>query len=255
MTTDSRLIAEVASHPFPLIFVTISGARLYGYPSPDSDYDLRGMHLLPITDVIGLHEGRETIAYSHEREGIDIDFVTHDAKMYFSLLLKKNGLMLEHIVAPLIVQTTPAHEELRAIASQCITRHHSHHYFGLAQSQWRLFEKEQPHQVKPLLATYRVLLTAIHLMRTGEVETNIIRLNDEFKLPYVPDLVTQKAMGAEQSQVPDDKVAVHRGEFERLRVELEEAHQQSALPETPSGKRALNDLLVRLRLGTISQPS
>ena len=30
---------EVARHPYPLLFATISGAHLYGFPSPDSDYD------------------------------------------------------------------------------------------------------------------------------------------------------------------------------------------------------------------------
>jgi hypothetical protein len=42
-TADPRLHSIVASQPFPLVFVTISGAHLYGFPSPDSDYDLRGV--------------------------------------------------------------------------------------------------------------------------------------------------------------------------------------------------------------------
>lgn len=43
MQYDQRLIAEVQQQPYPLLFVTISGAHLYGFPSPDSDYDLRGV--------------------------------------------------------------------------------------------------------------------------------------------------------------------------------------------------------------------
>ena len=34
------LRTEAASHPYPLLFATVSGAHLYGFPSPDSDYDL-----------------------------------------------------------------------------------------------------------------------------------------------------------------------------------------------------------------------
>ena len=45
---------EVRLHPYPLLFATVSGAHLYGFPSPDSDYDLRGVHVLPLTEVIGL---------------------------------------------------------------------------------------------------------------------------------------------------------------------------------------------------------
>jgi uncharacterized protein len=39
---DPRLLKQVKLHPYPLLFATISGAHLYGFPSPDSDFDLRG---------------------------------------------------------------------------------------------------------------------------------------------------------------------------------------------------------------------
>jgi|CZKS01.1.fsa_nt_gi hypothetical protein len=32
-----------------------------------------------------------------------------------------------------VVHSTPEHEELKQIAEGCVTRHHSHHYFGFAQ--------------------------------------------------------------------------------------------------------------------------
>jgi hypothetical protein len=54
MIIDPRLHRIVASQPHPLVFATISGAHLYGFPSPDSDFDLRGSHLLPLERVVGL---------------------------------------------------------------------------------------------------------------------------------------------------------------------------------------------------------
>ncbi len=44
ITQEQRLHRIVDSQPFPLLFATISGAHLYGFPSPDSDFDLRGAH-------------------------------------------------------------------------------------------------------------------------------------------------------------------------------------------------------------------
>ncbi len=44
---DSRIEQVVDEQPYPLLFVTVSGAHLYGFPSLDSGYDLRGVHLLP----------------------------------------------------------------------------------------------------------------------------------------------------------------------------------------------------------------
>ena len=154
-----RLRGVVIRHPYPLVFATISGAHLYGFPSPDSDYDLRGCHVLPVREVVGLDAGRETIETATKDGGFELDLVTHDAKKFFGLLLKKNGYVLEQVFSPLVVHTTPEHEELKTIAQGCITKHHSHHYFGFAETQWKLFEKERPRRVKPLLYVYRVLLT------------------------------------------------------------------------------------------------
>ncbi|MBE9127917.1 MULTISPECIES: DNA polymerase beta superfamily protein [unclassified Coleofasciculus] len=247
---EQLLSAALAYQPYPILFATISGAHLYGFPSPDSDYDLRGVHILPVSEVVGLNLGRETIEVSQVWEGLQLDLVTHDIKKFFSLLLKKNGYVLEQLYSPLVVHTTPEHEELTAIAKHCITRHHSHHYLGFAQTQWGLFAKDNPRRVKPLLYVYRVLLTGIHLMQTGIVEANLVQLNEKFKLPYIPDLIAQKLAGKEKSFLEDTNMAFYLSEYHRLRRELEEASQVSLLPESPSGKDALNDLLVRLRLAS-----
>jgi uncharacterized protein len=86
---DERLRAIAARQPYPLLFVTVSGAHLYGFPSPDSDYDLRGVHLLPIREVVGLDPGRETVESSGIDDGLEIDLVTHDVRKFFGLLLRK----------------------------------------------------------------------------------------------------------------------------------------------------------------------
>ncbi len=253
MMIEPRLHRQVEQHPYPLLFVTISGAHLYGFPSPDSDFDLRGVHLLPLAEVVGLKTGPETIEKSGIHGGLEIDLVTHDAHKFFGLLLKKNGYVLEQVLSPLVVHTTPEHAELRAIAKECITRHHAHHYLGFAETQWNLFAKEDPPRVKPLLYVYRVLLTGIHLMRSGEIEANLGRLNEDFKLSYVPELIERKVGGAEKGRLEQADLDFHRREYERLRGELERAHQECKLPEAARGAAALDELLVRIRLGEVGK--
>ncbi|TWT97152.1 nucleotidyltransferase domain-containing protein [Neorhodopirellula pilleata] len=243
-----KMMQHVRTHPFPLVFATISGAHLYGFPSPDSDFDLRGAHLLPLETVVGLDEGKQTVEKEGIYDGLEIDLVTHDAAKFFSLMLRRNGYVLEQIFSPLVVFTTPEYDELKSIAAECITRHHAHHYLGFAATQWKLFSKESPPRVKPLLYVYRVLLTGIHLMRTGEVEANLITLNETAKLSYLDDLIAQKQTGPEKGTLATSDLEFYTREYERLTNELELAHEQSSLPEMPSARAALNDLLVRLRL-------
>jgi hypothetical protein len=254
-TLNPRLKPIAAQHPHPLVFITVSGAHLYGFPSPDSDWDLRGVHVLPLEQVIGLREPNETVKRSHDPtaaggEPVDLDLVTHDLKKFMRLMLKKNGYVLEQLHSPLVVHTTPEHEELKAFGRSCVTRHHVHHYLGFAQNQWKLFAKESPPHVKPLLYVYRVLLTGIHLMRSGEVEANLLTLNESFGLPYIDDLVARKTGGPERSTLSDADMALHRGEFERLEAMLREAGERSTLPEAVSAqtREAMNDLLLRVRM-------
>lgn len=252
MTIDPRLHRIVAAQPYPLLFATISGAHLYGFPSPDSDFDLRGAHVLPLPAVIGLDVRDETVEDARVIEGLEMDVVSHDVRKFFGLLLKKNGYVLEQLYSPLVVHTTPEHAELKAIAPGCITKPHSHHYFGFAETQWKLFLKESPRRVKPLLYVYRVLLTGIHLMRTGMVEANLVTLNEEFRLPYLAELVARKLAGPEKSKLEDADIAFHESEYQRLRGLLQAAHDASSLPELPSveTRQALNRLLLTVRLRT-----
>ena len=104
---DPRLHRIVSAQPYPLLFATISGAHLYGFPSPDSDYDLRGAHVLPLDAVVGLEARAETVQDERIIDGLEMDIVSHDAKKFFGLLLKKNGYVLEQLYSPLIVHTTP----------------------------------------------------------------------------------------------------------------------------------------------------
>lgn len=249
MNIDPRLKSIVAAQPYPLLFATISGAHLYGFPSPDSDFDLRGAHILPLQEIIGLEARHETLEDSRVISGLEMDIVSHDVRKFFGLLLKKNGYVLEQLFSPLIVLTTPEHVALKELAVGCITRHHSHHYFGFAQTQWKLFEKERPRRVKPLLYVYRVLLTGIHLMNSGEVRANLVELNDQARLPYIADLIARKQSG-ENTTIDDADMGFFQGEYERLRSVLQQAHESSRLPEVPTRAtwEALDNLLKRIRL-------
>lgn len=250
MTIDPRLQQQLDEHPYPLLFATIGGAHQHGFASPSSDFDLRGAHILPLRAVIGLHLAHETIERSGVRDGLAFDLATHDVRMVFGMLLKKNGYVLEQILSPLVLRTSPEHDELRWIAATSATKRHVHHYFGLAETQRKLFAKADRPQAKTLLHIYRALLTGLHLMRTGEIEANVVRLNETARLPYIDELIGRKTAGPETSMLDPAELPFREREYERLRGELETAFETSSLPEAPLKETSatLDDLLVRIRL-------
>ncbi|MFF3271470.1 DNA polymerase beta superfamily protein [Streptomyces chrestomyceticus] len=232
----------------PLVFATVSGAHLYGFPSRDSDVDLRGTHLLPTAALVGLRAPDETRSWTADRDGVEVDLVTHDLRKFARLMLRRNGYVLEQLLSPLVVRTSAVHEELVALAPAVLTRHHAHHYRGFATTQWRLFEKTG--ELKPLLYTLRVLLTGIHLMDGGEVQAHLPTLLGRVAAPsYVPELIEAKAE-AEHGPVAElVDVARLREDVAALHARLDAAQAASALPDAPGGHDALHDLVVRARLG------
>lgn len=246
---DPRLHEIARAQPYPLVFATIGGSHIYGFPSPDSDWDVRGVHVLPLRDALGLRSTRETIETLRHDGAFELDLVTHDVKKFLGLLLKKNGYVLEQLHSPLVVATSPEHDELRALARSCVTKHHAFHYLGFAKTEWLEFQRSRPRIAKQLLYVLRVLLTGIHLVRTGEVEPDIRKLAAAEGLDYVPELVAMKLAARFGGEIADGRVAFFELEVNRLREKLEAEHARSALREavTEETRDALDDLLYRIR--------
>lgn len=245
---DRAFLAEIARRGPPPVFAAISGAHLYGFASPDSDVDLRGAFMHPAAAMLGLHPPAETISID-DQSVIDLDWVAHDLRKFARLMTNHNGYVLEQLYSPLVVVTSPAHEELRAIGRGCITRPTVRHYFGFAKGRRKRLGEPNP-TVKHLLYAYRVLLTGIHLMQTGEVIANIEVLNDRFAVPEIAELVARKRAGAEKMPLGPAELDAHAVLLDRLEAQLQAAHESSALPDEVQTAPELEDFVVRLRLGT-----
>jgi len=177
--------------------------------------------------------------------------VTHDIRKFFTLLLRPNGYVLEQLMSPIVVKTSAEHAEVKALVPQIVTRHHAHHYLGFADNQWQILTKEEQPRVKPLLYAFRVLLTGIHLMRSGNVEANLLHLTEMYSIPLLAELIDLKLEGAEKQQLRPAMIGKAEQEFATLRERLTLEREQTSLPDAPAARGALNDLLVRVRLASV----
>ncbi len=235
-----------------LVFATVSGAHLYGFPSADSDVDIRGAHLLPTAEVVRLEEPEQTRDFIDEREGIEVDLVSHELEKFLGLMLERNASALEQIFSPHVVVADETFETLKTLAAGCVTRNHFHHYNGFARSQWAMHVHSS--RLKPLLYSFRAYLTGIHLVSTGEVEANLEVLAEQYEEPLILELIREKRGGHETMEAPD-----HAVEFQevrdRLKVGLHQAFDSSRLREAPSDRthRSMSDYLVDRRLSYLER--
>ena len=241
------LAGIVAEQRYPLVFATVSGAHLYGFPSTDSDVDLRGAHLLPVEDLIGLAQPTETHTVMTDREGVELDLVTHDLRKFVRLMLRRNGYVLEQLLSPLVVRTTAVHTMLVELAPLVLTRHHAHHYRGFAATQRRLFDTTG--ELKPLLYAFRALLTGVHLMRTGRMLAHLPSLLVAEAAPaYLPGVDRGEAVRRTRRARRPGRGPGPRPDLAELASRLDEAQRDSRLPEQPAGSAQLDDLVVTARL-------
>jgi hypothetical protein len=93
-----------------------------------------------------------------------------------------------------------------------------------------------------------VLLTGIHLLRTGEVEANLIHLNESFRLLWIPDLIASKT--AEKIAPAALDWHFHAARLDELERTLDQAFADSKLPEACE-KREVSEFLIDLRLRAV----
>ena len=237
---------QVEEQPYPLVFVTICGPHLLGLDVLGCPYELRGVHVPILKQLYGRDHPGTAIENSAAQDGVTTNLVTNVAKTFFGLIVENNGEVLEQLFSPLVVHTTPQHDELKTIASRCITSRHAQYYLSLAETQWNQFCNAVPTKVEPLLHVYRLLLTGIHLMRTGQVQSNLHALNQTAQSSAIDDMVDLWLSEPQSDWLDAKDLKVQEQEYKRLVADLASAATNSALPEQPSGYEELNALLPRL---------
>ncbi|HEY4000262.1 MAG TPA: nucleotidyltransferase domain-containing protein [Candidatus Xenobia bacterium] len=234
--------------PVP-VFATVSGAHLYGFPSPNSDIDLRGAFVLPLRVVLGLKLPRETLTVTSYPGDFELDWVAHDIHKFARMMSSRNGYVLEQLYSPLVVHGGEWLDRLRHVGQGFMISHLYYHYRGFLLNQRKLLSRSEP-TVKALLYAYRVAFTGMYVLRSGRIESSLPRLMELFEHPELGELLARKQLGDEHGALRPGELEAHEPRLEKLQSDLEEVWKASPLPKTatPAALDALNDYVVDIRL-------
>src|SRR3954462_3807698 len=99
-----RAIAEESAKREHLV-VSLSGAHAYGFASPDSDLDLKAIHIAPTRALVGLGHAPSDANRMEVIEGVEIDYTSNELSGALRGMLKGNGNYLERILGHLQPRT------------------------------------------------------------------------------------------------------------------------------------------------------
>jgi len=226
------------------VVVYLSGAHAYGFPSPDSDLDLKAIHVAKTGDLLGFEVPSSTVDRAEVIGGVEIDYTSNELAHALSGILGGNGNFIERVLGRMTAQPSALLEELKPIAKRALSRRVHRHYRGFAQNQLRFLEKEPT--AKKLLYVLRTSLTGIHLLLEGELEADLTRIMDAYGVPDARALVERKKAG-ERVALDPKQVEAWQPRVLGLFEKLDEARAKSVLPEEPSNEEEMRAWLLSVR--------
>ena len=238
-----KVLAEEEARRTHLV-VYLSGAHAYGFPSPDSDLDLKAIHVARTEDLLGFEVPVATAERVETIDGVEIDYTSNEIAPILMGILQGNGNFLERILGRLVPYESPLLGELRPIVRRSLSRRVHRHYRGFAHNQLRFLEKDPT--AKKLLYVLRTALTGIHLLERGELETDLTRLMGSYGLEDAARLVERKRAG-ERVGLEADAIDAWRPRVALLFTRLDQAREASPLPEEPTNGGELLAWLLDLR--------
>jgi uncharacterized protein len=218
-----------------IFYACESGSRAWGFPSKDSDYDVRFLYLRPRDWYLSIdvEEKRDVI----ERPISDmLDISGWDLRKAMKLLRKSNPPLLEWLNSPIIYQQKfTITEKIKELVPEyyspiaCL-----HHYLHMAQSNFREYLKGEIVWVKKYFYVLRPLL-AINWI---EQESDVVPMefgvlvercvkSPELK-EAIENLLERKKSGQELDREPRIKIISDfiESELERLETKVIESKQK-----------------------------
>lgn len=182
---DERLDRIERDFSVRILLAVESGSRAWGFPSPDSDYDVRFVYVHRRDWYLSLFEGRDVIELPIEG---DLDINGWDLRKALRLLLKPNPVLLEWLRSPVVYRADhKSFARLSSLAGRVAHQRASvHHYLHLADSQYRRFIADRPEiRLKKYFYVLRPVLALMWLRErpTEPVPMSVPELRAGITLP------------------------------------------------------------------------
>lgn len=151
-----------------MILSTIVGSRLHGTHTPESDWDYRGVFIVPLREKLSPFKEQKE---AHWVEGVgDADDTAYELSKFCKMATQGNPSCLEVLVG-LPHSSTPLGEELKSLLPKFLSKQRCFDAFmGYSRNQEKKFrDNTEGRKWKYASAHIRTLYQLLRLLQTGEL--------------------------------------------------------------------------------------
>lgn len=222
-----------------------TGSRAWGFPSPDSDYDIRLIYAHPKDWYISLTEPQDYIDLMLA-DG-ELDITGWDIRKALRLLSKSNVPMLERIQSPIVYKKDDAFvEQIWKLAKgQFSPIATMHHYWNMASNTKADYEGMSEYKLKKLFYALRATMACKWILDKDSVPPIEFKVMlEQLELPSdlktrIDELIKLKATKDEAYMHPREQLIDAFIEVEHNRAFIEKGQLKPAKGD----KEDLNDFL------------
>lgn len=223
-----------------------TGSRAWGFPSPDSDYDVRIIYMHKKEWYICLHDQKDSIEMMLDNNEIDI--TGWELRKTLRLLLKSNAALLERIQSPILYKVNDRFlKDIQLLAAECYSKISTmHHYLSMAKKCFADVNERPEYKLKKMFYALRSTMACKWILEKDSMPPiSFIEMIDGLDLnkdiyKRIKELIELKATKNESY--------LHKGEealFNFIEVTLEEATLKRQ--ELPAGKGRMDHLNTMFR--------
>jgi predicted nucleotidyltransferase len=158
-TIKTKLLDIEKQYGISVLFSCESGSRAWGFPSPDSDYDVRFIYVHSLEHYLSVYKKTDQISFPITD---NLDICGWDISKVLQLISKSNTTPFEWLQSPVVYwDNVMFREELWALCQHYFcARQNAHHYMGIAKGAMETMQGEDI-KIKKLFYVLRPLLAAL----------------------------------------------------------------------------------------------
>jgi predicted nucleotidyltransferase len=220
-------------HAVRIILASESGSRAWGFPSNDSDYDVRFIYVNKTNWYLTIDNKRDVIELPVDAI---LDINGWDLKKALQLLRKSNSPLMEWLSSPIKYRVLPhVYEKLSALSRSAFLPETScHHYLSMARKSVEILNGDKKAKLKTYMYAIRPMLCCEWIIQhLSQPPMNISDLLTELDVdkPFkdnMNELIDIKKRHSE-------KYRLERSEFLDSYINHKIATLQERIPKNPPG--------------------